>query len=77
MIPQTVPNKPMNGEAEAMLVRKHPEYFNSLGNSIWQGRIYTPAKLGIVTRSPTNTTAVTTAKSGAVHDTAPVSVGPS
>ncbi len=40
------------GEAEAMLVRKHPEYFNSLGNSIWQGRIYTPAKLGIVTRSP-------------------------
>ncbi len=40
------------GEAEALLVRKHPEYFNSLGNSIWQGRIYTPAKLGIVTRSP-------------------------
>lgn len=39
------------GEAEALLVRKHPEYFNSLGNSIWQGRIYTPAKLGIVTRS--------------------------
>ena len=36
-----------------------------------------PTATGIVTRSPTNTTAVTTAKSGAVHDTAPVSVGPS
>lgn len=40
------------GEAEALLVRKHPEYFNSLGNSIWRGRIYTSSKLGIVTRSP-------------------------
>ena len=36
------------GEAEAMLVRKHPEYFNSLGSSIWRGRIYTPGKFGIV-----------------------------
>ncbi|MBI5774850.1 MAG: glycosyltransferase [Verrucomicrobia bacterium] len=40
------------GEAEALLVRKHPEYFNTLGSSIWQGRIYTPAKLGVVTRRP-------------------------
>jgi glycosyltransferase involved in cell wall biosynthesis len=36
------------GEAEALLVRKHPEYFNSLGGSIWRGRIYTAAKFGLV-----------------------------
>ncbi|MEY4200034.1 MAG: hypothetical protein RLZZ265_1774 [Verrucomicrobiota bacterium] len=40
------------GEAEALLVRKHPEYFNDLGSSMWRGRIYTPAKIGVVTRSP-------------------------
>ena len=40
------------GEAEALLVHKHPEYFNSLGGSVWQGRIYTPAKIGIVIRRP-------------------------
>jgi len=28
-------------EAEALLVRKHPEYFNSVGGNIWRGRIYT------------------------------------
>ncbi|MEI7731085.1 MAG: glycosyltransferase [Verrucomicrobiota bacterium] len=38
------------GEAEALLVRKHPEYFSSLGGSIWAGRIYTAAKLGVATR---------------------------
>jgi GT2 family glycosyltransferase len=38
------------GEAEALLIRKHPEYFNSVGNSIWRGRIYTAAKLGVKTR---------------------------
>ena len=27
------------GEAEALLVRKHPEYFNSFGGSIWRGQI--------------------------------------
>jgi O-antigen biosynthesis protein len=36
------------GEAEALLVRKHPEYFNSVGGSIWRGRIYTAAKFGLV-----------------------------
>jgi glycosyltransferase involved in cell wall biosynthesis len=36
------------GEAEAMLVRKHPEYFNSVGNSIWRGQIYTASKFGLV-----------------------------
>ena len=35
------------GEAEAMLVRKHPEYFNWFGGSTWQGRIYSAAKPGI------------------------------
>jgi glycosyltransferase involved in cell wall biosynthesis len=36
------------GEAEALLVRKHPEYFNSFGGSLWHGRIYTAAKFGLV-----------------------------
>jgi glycosyltransferase involved in cell wall biosynthesis len=39
------------GEAEAMLVHRHPEYFNWYGTSQWQGRIYSPAKFGVVTRS--------------------------
>ena len=40
------------GEAEALLLRKHPEYFNSIGRSIWRGRIYAPAKAGVtLTRS--------------------------
>jgi GT2 family glycosyltransferase len=30
------------GEAEALLVNKHPEYFNWFGGSIWRGRIYGP-----------------------------------
>jgi glycosyltransferase involved in cell wall biosynthesis len=38
------------GEAEALLVRKHPEYFNALGGSIWAGRIYTSSKFGVVTQ---------------------------
>ncbi len=32
------------GEAEALLIRKHPEYFNILGGTTWSGRIYTTAK---------------------------------
>ncbi len=36
------------GDAEAMLVRKHPEYFNSIGSSIWRGQIYTASKFGLV-----------------------------
>jgi len=39
------------GEAEAMLVRKHPEYFNPLGGSMWRGRIYASGRFGVVTRS--------------------------
>ena len=40
------------GEAEALLVRKHPEYFNAFGGSIWRGRIYTPSNFGVLLRSP-------------------------
>lgn len=38
------------GEAEALLVRKHPEYFNTLGGSLWRGRIYASSKLGLQLR---------------------------
>lgn len=34
------------GEAEAMLARKHPEYFSPLGGSIWRGRIYSEYRSG-------------------------------
>ena len=40
------------GEAEALLVRKHPEYFNAIGGNIWRGRIYSSAKFGILLRRP-------------------------
>lgn len=40
------------GAAEAMLVRKHPEYFNALGGSIWRGRIYAAAKFAPTLRPP-------------------------
>ncbi len=40
------------GEAETLLVRRHPEYFNWSGGSVWQGRIYSPAKFGVTTRRP-------------------------
>jgi GT2 family glycosyltransferase len=40
------------GEAEALLARKHPEYFNALGASIWRGRIYAPAQTGVFLRRP-------------------------
>ena len=40
------------GEAEALLVRKHPEYFNRLGGSLWRGRIYAAARSGLSFRAP-------------------------
>jgi GT2 family glycosyltransferase len=40
------------GEAEALLVRKHPENFNSFGGGIWRGRIYAPSKFGVELRAP-------------------------
>ena len=38
------------GEAEALLMRKHPENFNSLGGSLWRGRIYASSKFGLLLR---------------------------
>jgi GT2 family glycosyltransferase len=38
------------GEAEALLITKHPEYFNSAGGGIWQGRIYSPSNIGVVVK---------------------------
>jgi glycosyltransferase involved in cell wall biosynthesis len=35
------------GDAEALLERRHPENLNRFGGSIWQGRIYSPAKYGV------------------------------
>lgn len=32
------------GEAEALLIAKHPEHFNALGGAQWQGRICSPAQ---------------------------------
>ncbi|HKS35797.1 MAG TPA: glycosyltransferase, partial [Verrucomicrobiae bacterium] len=40
------------GEAEALLARKHPEYFNLFGGGIWRGRIYTTSKFAITLQSP-------------------------
>jgi glycosyltransferase involved in cell wall biosynthesis len=40
------------GAAEALLVRRHPEYFNGFGSSVWRGRIYSPAAAGIALRRP-------------------------
>lgn len=40
------------GEAEALLARKHPEYFNLFGGGIWRGRIYTVAKFGVILQRP-------------------------
>ncbi|MDE3066722.1 MAG: glycosyltransferase [Verrucomicrobiota bacterium] len=36
------------GEAEALLLRKHPDRFNSLGGGVWRGRIYNTAKAGVI-----------------------------
>ncbi len=38
------------GEAEALLVHKHPEYFNDFGGSLWRGRIYASAGLANLPR---------------------------
>src|ERR1017187_4229433 len=40
------------GDAEALLVRKHPECFNSFGGSLWRGRIYATARFGDLLRPP-------------------------
>ena len=38
------------GEAEGVLARKHPEYFNFFGGGLWRGRIYTAANFGVLLR---------------------------
>ena len=38
------------GEAEALLVRKHPKNFNTFGGGLWRGRIYASAKFGVEVR---------------------------
>ena len=40
------------GQAEAFLERKHPEYFNTLGSSIWHGRIYNSSNRGVIPGRP-------------------------
>jgi O-antigen biosynthesis protein len=40
------------GEAEALLARKHPEYFNAFGGGLWRGRIYSTARFGVQLRRP-------------------------
>ena len=40
------------GEAEALLLRKHPDYFNSLGGGRWRGRIYASARPGVLLCGP-------------------------
>lgn len=40
------------GQAEALLVRKHPENFNVFGGSIWRGHIYAPSKFGVQIQPP-------------------------
>lgn len=40
------------GEAEALLARKHPEFFNLIGGGIWRGRIYSAARFGLLTQRP-------------------------
>jgi hypothetical protein len=40
------------GDAEALLVRKHPECFNSFGGSLWRGRIYSASRFDDLIRPP-------------------------
>lgn len=40
------------GEAEGLLLRKHPEYFNALGGGAWRGRIYGSSSPGISVGGP-------------------------
>ena len=36
------------GEAEALLVGKHVEHYNSVGGGLWRGRIYAPSLSGLL-----------------------------
>ena len=39
------------GEAEALLIGKHPEHYNPLGGGIWRGRIYASSLPGLLLSS--------------------------
>jgi GT2 family glycosyltransferase len=36
------------GEAEALLIGKHPEHYNAFGGGIWRGRIYASSFSGLL-----------------------------
>jgi glycosyltransferase involved in cell wall biosynthesis len=38
------------GEAEALLIGKHPEHFNAFGGGLWRGRIYAASFSGLLLR---------------------------
>ena len=38
------------GEAEALLIGKHPEHYNAFGGGIWRGRIYASSFSGLLLR---------------------------
>ncbi len=38
------------GEAEALLIRKHPEHYNAFGGGLWRGRIYAASVSGLLLR---------------------------
>ena len=40
------------GEAEALLIGKHPEHYSALGGGIWRGRIYASSFAGLLLRGP-------------------------
>jgi glycosyltransferase involved in cell wall biosynthesis len=40
------------GEAEALLIAKHPEHYNAIGGALWHGRIYAPSFAGLLVRGP-------------------------
>ena len=40
------------GEAEALLIAKHPEHYNALGGGLWRGTIYASSFAGLLLRGP-------------------------
>ena len=40
------------GEAEALLIAKHPEHYNAMGGGIWRGRIYASSFTGLLLGGP-------------------------
>jgi hypothetical protein len=40
------------GEAEALLIAKHPEHYNAVGGGLWRGRIYASSFAGLLLRGP-------------------------